>query len=148
MKTTFLHWYANAAQALTVFIKQAIRPVNYASSTEALIIAGIGLALLIAGLIINRKAKRTPEFEAAWTERRLQFTGVFGILALLLAFLRYEGIPYGSMTLVLVVVALWALITLVPLLRYRRLVVQIARARQSEHKARDQYLPKPRRAVR
>lgn len=150
MKTTFLHWYANAVQWLTLFEKQAVQPVYYASKLEAGIIAGIGVALLLAGIILSRTAKRTPDYEAEWTDRRLQCTGVFGTVALLLAFLRYQGIPYASMTLVLVLAILWMLVTIVQLLRYRRLVVQLARTKWSEHKAREQYLPeaRTRRAVR
>jgi len=144
MKTTLINWYANAVQTITIFVKQAVQPVYYASVIEASIIASIGVILLVAGIIISRRGLKSPAYEAVWTDKLLQFTGVFGMFALLLAFLRYEGIPYGSMSLVLVIVVLWALITVVQLLRYRRLVVQVARARQSEHKARDAYLPKAR----
>ena len=144
MKTTLIHWYANAVQSLSLFVKQAVQPVRYATSLEAGIIAGIGVALLLAGLILSRIGLRTPDYEAAWTEKRLQFTGVFGTVAIVVAFLRYEGIPYASMTLVLVSAILWVFVTIVQLLRYRWLVVQVARTKWSEHKAREQYLPEAR----
>ncbi len=140
-----LQVFANFERSLPIFGRELLQPVRYATGLEAGIIAGVGLALLVAELMLSHRGRRSPAYEAVWTDKRLQFTGVFGTVALLLAFLRYEGIPYGSMTLVLVLTILWMLITVAQLLRYRRLVVQVARAGQSEHRARDAYLPQPKR---
>ncbi len=147
-KDTFIRWYADAVQATTIFFQNLIRPVYYASSTEAIVMASIGVVLLIAALVISIRGKQSPDHEREWTARHLQFTGMFGTVALVLAFLRYEGIPYGSMQAVLGVVLIWALIAVVQLALYRRLVLKPAQQQWHEHKAREQYLPKPKRAAR
>jgi small-conductance mechanosensitive channel len=148
MKDTFIHWYADAVQTVTIFVQQLFRPVYYASKTEGIVLASIGVLLLIAALVVVRTGKQSPDHEREWTARRLQFSGSFGTVALVLAFLRYEGIPYGSMQAVLGVVLVWALIAVVQLALYRRLVLKPAQREWREHKARDQYLPKPKRAAR
>ena len=148
MKTTLLHYYANVVQWLTVTAKQLVRPVYFASTTETIIVASVGVALFIVGMVISRTARRSPDFERMWTERRLQFTGVFGTVALLLAFLRYEGIPYVSMPVVFGLICLWAAGSFAQLALYRQFKLKSARAQWSDHKAREQYLPKPKRVAR
>jgi|GEM_PF-3604935 len=128
---------------LTQFSQTLFQPVFYAPSQEALIEAGIGVLLLLGMIALWWRGVRTPEYEWDWTRRCLQFTGVFGTIAILLAFVRYEGIPYASMQAVLGLIALWALTSFTQLVLYRQFVLKSARIEWREHKARDQYLPKP-----
>ena len=94
MKQFLTHWFANLSSVTGDFFQTLFRPVSFSTSTEAIIEVVIGVALLVACAVIARRGKRTPEHEEIWTARRLQFTGIFGTILLLLAFLRYEGIPY------------------------------------------------------
>lgn len=132
---------------MNLFISQSsqtlFQPVYYAAMQEAGIEAALGAILLLVFVGIWLRGQRSPNFELAWTNKRLQFTGIFGTMFILLAFVRYEGIPYASMQAVLGIIALWALISFMQLLLYRRFVLKPARIEWSEHKARDQYLPKP-----
>lgn len=135
----------NILQQLSSFVTFLTQPVSFATPTEAIVTASGGVLSLLAAALISRRGLREPALERDWTDKRLQLTGVFGTLLILLAFLRYEGIPYLSMPVVLGVVLLWALISFAQLALYRRSVLKPARTQWREHRAREQYLPQPKR---
>ena len=125
------------------FLQSLTQPIIYASAPEAITELVLGVLLLVTCAAIAWRGNRTNDHERQWTNRRLQITGVFGTVSLLLAFLRYEGIPYASMQVVLGLIVVWAILSAAQLALYRQLVLKPARAQWREHKKRDAYLPKP-----
>jgi len=143
MKHQIILWVANFSLAVRAFAQNLVQPVSYSTAPEAIAEIVAGVILLIACVVITRRGLKDPEHERVWTNRRLQFTGIFGTLLILLAFLRYEGIPYISMPAVLWLVLIWALFTFAQLALYRQIVLKPVRSQWRQRKTRDQYLPKP-----
>jgi hypothetical protein len=130
------------------FLKQAVQPVHTASLTESIGLATGGLILLVAAVVLARRSRQLVAHERVWTERCLQGALGFGTVLFLLAFVRYEGIPYLSMTAVLWLVGLWLVGSVVQLVLYRTSVLKPARIQWHQRKAHEQYLPKPKRSAR
>ncbi len=133
----------NPMNSFNLFLASITKPISFATPTEAIAELVIGVLLLLTCGYIAWHGNRSHDYERQWTNRRLQITGVFGTVSILLAFLRYEGIPYASMQVVLGLIVLWAVLSFVQLVLYRQLVLKPARVEWREHKERDQYLPKP-----
>ena len=143
MKQNIIHFVANLSLAFRAFAQNFFIPISYSSAPEAITELVIGLILIIAAIVISIRGLKEPEHERVWTNRRLQFTGVFGTILILLAFLRYEGIPYVSMQAVLWIVLIVALLGVAQLAFYRQIVLKPAQSQWRQRKTRDQYLPKP-----